>query len=382
VVVVLVDPASSVSEGGKVNLLILASSLWIGGAETVIRNLALAVDRRRFNVTVCCLKQRGTVGDELVKAGVEVIELPRSGEGVDYFTFRKLLTIVRQRQIDVVHTHTAHGLVDATMCKLYARRLKVVHTFHFGNYPHTKPRIIWMERIFSRFADRLFAVGHVQRKQVQAVHYLPERRIGVIWNGVTPPAPARAGFRETMKTGPRILIGTIATLILQKGLSDLMAVAARLRELGHTNVQFVVCGEGKLRPELEARRAELGVEDLVALPGWVSDAADVALPTFDIFFQPSLWEAMSVVILEAMAAGKPIVATRVGETPHIIEDGRDGLLADPKDIDGMAGALARLLADADLRRKLGEAAQRKVNERFTVPQMTRAYEQAYQEGGR
>ncbi len=131
------------------NLLILASSLWIGGAETVIRNLALAVDRRRFNVTVCCLKQRGTVGDELVKAGVEVIELPRSGEGVDYFTFRKLLTIIRQRQIDVVHTHTAHGLVDATMCKLYARRLKVVHTFHFGNYPHTKPRIIWMERIFS-----------------------------------------------------------------------------------------------------------------------------------------------------------------------------------------------------------------------------------------
>jgi glycosyltransferase involved in cell wall biosynthesis len=365
------------SEDGKTNLLIVASSLWIGGAETVIRNLALSVDRSRFNVTVCCLKQRGTVGDDLAAAGVEVVCLPGAGgKGVDYFTFRKLLRVIRERRIDVVHTHTAHGLVDATLCKMFVRRLKVVHTFHFGNYPHTKPRIIWMERVFSRGADRLFAVGQVQRRQIRDVHHLPERRVGVILNGVTPPAKGTPEFRAKLKTGSRILIGTIATLIKQKGLSDLMRVAARVRELGY-DVQFVVAGEGKLRPELEVERHALGVDDMVLLPGWVTDAADVALPAFDIFFQPSLWEAMSVVILEAMAAGKAIVATRVGETPHIIEDGVDGLLVNPGDVDGMASALVRLIADADLRRRLGDTAKRKVNERFTVEHMTHAYEQAY-----
>ena len=111
--------------------------------------------------------------------------------------------------------------------------------------------------------------------------------------------------------------------------------------------------------------------------GWVANAAAIALPAFDVFFQPSLWEAMSVAILEAMAAGKPVVATRVGETPHIIEDEVDGLLVNPKDIDGMAAALGRLIDDAELRTRLGTAAARKVGQRFTVARMTAAYEDIY-----
>jgi glycosyltransferase involved in cell wall biosynthesis len=364
----------------KVNLLIVASSLWIGGAETVIRHLAQAIDRRRFNVTVCYLKQRGSVGEELERAGVDIVPLPGStGQGVDYFTFRKLLKLIRSKQIDVVHTHTTHGLVDATLCKLLERRLKVVHTFHFGNYPHIlQRRIVWLERVFSRAPDRLFAVGEVQRRRIRSVMALSDRSIATIWNGVTPPAPAGdPAFRQRVGAEGRILIGTIATLIKQKGIEDLLNVAAKVRaEVGH-RVQFVVVGEGRLRPQIEAKRSDLGLNDMVTLTGWVTDAADAALPVFDVFFQPSLWEAMSVVMLEAMAAGKPIVATRVGENPHIIEDGVEGLLVDPSDVDGMTTALLRLIGDADLRKRLGAAAQRKVEQRFTVAHMARAYEAAY-----
>jgi glycosyltransferase involved in cell wall biosynthesis len=362
----------------KLNLLIVASSLWIGGAETVMRHLAHAIDRRRFNVTVCYLKERGHVGDELAAAGIDIIGLPGAAPGkVDYLSFRKLLEVIRSRRIDVAHTHTAHGLVDATMCKLFAPGLKVVHTFHFGNYPHTRKRIIWMERVFSRLADKLFAVGEVQRAQILAVHRVPPRRISTIWNGVTAPAGAgEAGFRERVGAANRVLVGTIATFINQKGLPDLLDVAARLRDEGR-NVQFVVVGEGRMRAELEAKRRALRLDDRVTFTGWVTNAADVALPVFDVFFQPSIWEAMSVVILEAMAAGKPIVATRVGETPHIIEDGKDGFLVEPRDVGGMSVALGRLIEDAELRRRMGEAARRKVEQRFTVEHMTRAYEQAY-----
>jgi glycosyltransferase involved in cell wall biosynthesis len=109
----------------------------------------------------------------------------------------------------------------------------------------------------------------------------------------------------------------------------------------------------------------------------VPSAAEVAVPTFDIFFQPSLWEAMSVAVLEAMAAGKPVVATRVGENPHIIDDGVDGMLANTGDIEGMAGALGRLIDSPDLRRRLGEAGAAKVARQFTVAHMSQGYEQMY-----
>jgi glycosyltransferase involved in cell wall biosynthesis len=155
-----------------------------------------------------------------------------------------------------------------------------------------------------------------------------------------------------------------------------MRVARKVIDGGH-KARFVVVGEGKLRAELEALARSLGVENDVLLTGWVPHAAQTALPHFDVFFQPSLWEAMSMVILEAMAAGKPIVATRVGENPHIIEEGVDGLLVDPKDVDGMAAALVRLIGDEMMRRRLGSAGRRKVVERFSVAHMTRAYEEIY-----
>jgi len=212
---------------------------------------------------------------------------------------------------------------------------------------------------------------------VRRVHHLRDTRVSTVWNGVTFPSGTGAPeFRRQVGAEGRLLVGTIATLIDQKGLPDLMRVAARVRDAGR-DVKFVIVGEGRLRSELEALRHRLHLDDVVALTGWVTSAADVALPSFDVFFQPSRWEAMSVVVLEAMAAGKAVVATRVGENPQVIDDGTNGLLVSPGDVEGMAHALLRLLDDAGLRRRLGEAARQKVKERFTVAHMTRAYERAY-----
>src|SRR5262245_37116803 len=130
----------------KPNVLILASTLWIGGAEVVIAHLARNIDRQRFNIIVGHLKARGNIGDELARDGIEVVSAARLNQGrPNYFTFLDLLRLVRERQVDVIHTHTTHSLVDAAMCKLFAPRVKVMHTFHFGNYPHVKPRVKWME---------------------------------------------------------------------------------------------------------------------------------------------------------------------------------------------------------------------------------------------
>ncbi len=367
----------------KPHVLVLATSLWNGGDESVMRHLAHTLDRRLFDVSVGHLKERGHIGDQLAAAGIDVIAVsdPKAPDAakVKYLTFLKLLRVIREHRIDVVHTHTTGALADAAMCKLFRPRLKVVHTFHFGHYPHVPRRLLWMEHVFSRVVDRLLAVGEVQRAQIKAVYRFADSAIGTIWNGVPlPGGAADTSFRARIGAGDRIVIGTIATLIEQKGLHDLMLVARRMIDAGH-KVLFVVVGEGHLRASLEAKRHELGLDDVVLLPGWVTNAAQVALPSFDIFFQPSLWEAMSVVILEAMAARKPIVATRVGENSRIIEHGTDGMLVDSRDVDGMVSALASLVSDPDRRRRLGEAGRGKVEQGFTVEHMTRAHEKVYLE---
>lgn len=364
----------------RAHVLILASGLGLGGAETVIRLLAHAIDPRRFRITLGCVKTLGVVGRQLAAEGADIFCLtdPKA-KGVDYFTSLELRRIVRARGIRLIHTHTTDSLTDAVVCKLLVPGVKVVHTFHFGNYPHIGSRILWMERVFSRLADRLVAVGEVQRRQIRSVFGLSEQRIGMIWNGILPAAcPSHDTFRVRIGAGDRLIIGTIATLTEQKGLRDLMRVAQRLKSQAD-RLCFVIVGDGHLRDELDAMRRDLGVEDMVVLAGWVPNAAMAALPVFDVFFQPSLWEAMSVAILEAMAAAKPIVATQVGENGAILDDDVNGLLVEARDVEGMAAAITRLAADPALRLQIGQAAADKVAHGFTLGQMARAYEQLYLE---
>ncbi len=353
--------------------------LGIGGAEMVVRDLAHLIDRDRFQVCVCCTKGLESIGEGLRREGIDVFVLPqRKDRRVDYLTPFKFWKAVRDREVDVVHTHAPSAFWDAALCKLMVPRLKVVHTFHYGNYPNLERRTLWMERWASRIVDRLIAVGWQQRHLIQAAYHIPDSRIDTVWNGATPASPEPASsFRAEVGTGDRLLVGTLAKLIPQKGLEDLLSVARRCCDAGH-RMQFVVLGEGPLRPQLEQRRLELGLDDTVVLAGWLPNAAARALPAFDVFFQPSRWEAMSIAVLEAMAAGKAVLATRVGDNPRVLDDGETGLIVESGDIDAMVDALARL-RDHGLRHRLGVAARATFEQQFTVEHMTRAYERVYAE---
>jgi glycosyltransferase involved in cell wall biosynthesis len=363
----------------RVRVLLAIDGLGIGGAEVVVRDLATELDRRRFDVAVCCTKVLGSIGESMLGDGHDVFVLPARGDGqVDYLTPLRLLRAVRHRAVDIVHTHSPSAFWDAALCRLVCPRLKVVNTFHFGNYPHVGRSIRWLECTASRIVDRLVAVGRWQRQQILTTYRLPAGRLDSIWNGVADPRPVDTrDFAMQIAAGGQVVVGAVAKLIPQKGLDDLLLVAKRCRELA-APLKFVVLGEGPLRQQLEHRRRELGVEDSVMFAGWVDDAANCALPAIDVFFQPSRWEAMSIAVLEAMAAGKAIVATRVGDNPHVIEDGTTGLLVNVGDIEGMVDALTRA-SDGQLRRTLGAAARARFEGQFTLQHMARAYERLYGE---
>jgi hypothetical protein len=123
----------------KTRLLIVVAGLGIGGAEVVIQRIAETLDRSRFEITIACLKTRGAIGDELARNGIEVVVLKKGG-GTDYFTIFRLLSFIRRRRFDVVHTHTTDALIEAAFCRLVYPRFRLVHTFHFGKYPRTPGR--------------------------------------------------------------------------------------------------------------------------------------------------------------------------------------------------------------------------------------------------
>jgi glycosyltransferase involved in cell wall biosynthesis len=182
---------------------------------------------------------------------------------------------------------------------------------------------------------------------------------------------------ESLPKG-KLILGSISTFIPQKGLDYLLDIAVVLKQKRKDFIVLIV-GDGPLRPDLEKRCNQLNLSDTVFFLGWLKDAPSRILPLFDIFVQSSLWEAMSMVILESMAEGKPIVATEVGENRHVIEHGESGFLSQPGDTQTMAGHIELLLDNAETRNSMGLKARESFESNFTVDLMARRYEQVYNE---
>jgi glycosyltransferase involved in cell wall biosynthesis len=362
------------------NVLIVASALEIGGAERVIANLARHIDRDRFNVTICHLKERGVIGDELQQQGFRVLAVRHHDDPVRrYLSFLGLRKLVREQGIHLLHSHTTYALVDSGLCRMTTPDIRLVHTFHRGNYPDFNRRYMLMERVFSRRCDRLVAVGIEQEKKIRSAYNLAPGRVRTILNGVEDlRLTGDPEWAARLRADGRPVIGSISTLIEQKGITFLLDTAAELRSRGE-NPLFVVVGEGELRSPLEEKCRQLGLGESVVFTGWIPQAASRMLPLFDIFFQSSLWEAMSMVVLEAMAAGKPVVVTDVGDNRHVVEHDRTGFVVPPRDVKAMADALQGLIRSPERRRQYGQYGRARFEADYTAPQMARHYEEIYSE---
>lgn len=362
----------------RIRLLTVTSALCIGGAERVAGCLTERVDNRIFVAAACYLKERGPVGDQMMCTGVDVIPVPGLSPGRrDYFTSAGLRRLIRTRRIQIIHTHDIHSLVDGAICRLTTPGLRHIHTFHYGNYPERDRTQRILESVCWRVPDALISVGHRQAAAIRELYGVPEHRLRVIWNGVDdqPRPPQRFPLFCDVKPGVPI-IASISTMIRQKGLEFLLEAAALLRQSGDSFV-LLVTGDGALRSELVELAARLGLTEHVRFLGWVPDAARQVLPVCDVFVQSSLWEAMSIVVLEAMAASKPMVVTSVGENPHVVVQGESGLIVPPADPTALAEALRLLLRDPLRRAALGREARRHYEQRFRVEHMVAEYQRLY-----
>jgi glycosyltransferase involved in cell wall biosynthesis len=204
---------------------------------------------------------------------------------------------------------------------------------------------------------------------------VPARKIRTIANGIDVQTFERARPSQVLNFDGSKVVGLVARLDLQKGFEYLLRAASELRS-AFPGLKVVIVGEGPDRNDIEGMVHRLGLQSNVILAGQRSDMPGI-YAAMDVFVLPSLNEGLPMTILEAMAASRPVIATRVGAIPKVIQDGETGLLVDPGDIHGLRDALARLLTDSDFCCRLGAAGHDWVNHNYTSEAMALKYRQMY-----
>jgi glycosyltransferase involved in cell wall biosynthesis len=227
-------------------------------------------------------------------------------------------------------------------------------------------------RLCNRVADVLVVNCEAARQAVLSDEGLPAERVIVLENGVD---LSRFRWNEFGNQTAARRVGVVANLRPVKGLDNFVRAASVLAA-AHPDVTFHIAGEGPLRPDLKRLVTECGLGERIVLEGLLADVPGF-LAGLDLAVLPSRSEGMSNALLEYMAAGKAIVATSVGGNPRLIDDGVHGLLVPPDDPSALTAAIGRLLSDADLAVQLGQAARRRVEERYSREAMVRRFEMFY-----
>lgn len=363
----------------KLRALVLISGLPTGGAERVtvrfLRSLRSRSLRSREAETVLC-----TVTDRLDGAPAEAAAragIPRRDLGarrlLDPGAFARLVRLLREERIDVVHAHGQDASVLAAAARL-VRPSALVVTRHVLDEPATTHR----ERVRARLAvaaarraDAVVAVSAAVEERLEELAPGIASRVHVIPNGIDIDAfaPAGAAVREALRSSLGLEDGHRAVLVpavLRRGkghgllLDALPEIRRRVPE-----ARILLAGSGEREDELRRRVREEGFGRAVSFLGFRDDVPDL-MAASELVVLPSSAEALPTALLEAGAAARPVVATRVGGTPEVVEDGRTGLLVPPGDPAALADAVAGLLSDPERARSYGRAARDRVEERFAI----------------
>jgi glycosyltransferase involved in cell wall biosynthesis len=363
--------------GGPLHVLHLVLSMEIGGLEQVVLDLAREGQRLGQRITVVCLEKPGQLAAEVEALGIEVMCV-RKRPGIRLGMIRRLKEVMRNTRPDVVHSHQLGALFYGGPAAR-ALGIPVVHSEH-GKHYASRWRNRWLGRIAGRHAARFLCVSQDIAAEVRRCRVAPVGKIDVVPNGID-----IARFSASTDTGKRRealgippdapVVGTIGRLNEVKRQDLLLRAFAQLR-LRIPGIHLVVVGDGPARDDLKRLGNELGLEGSVHFTGH-QPQPESYLGMMDVFALTSHSEGMPLVVLEAWAAGVPVVASRVGGLVEMIDSGRNGILFDFGDEEGLLAGLSDCITNRDHAQQLRGAARREVEDRYGLQHMVRAYLQHY-----
>ena len=365
----------------KVNIIHLIPSLGIGGAEKILLDFCRKINREKYHLTVAYWGGREDLLGSIEDAGVKVVKLKIKNVKSVNSVFR-ISRLLRDVSAELIHTH----FMDADLMGFLASRISripVVMNIHSYPFP-VGFRHCLRYRLMSLGAGRILCVSNTVKNHLVSQVGINPDRISVTYNGIDFEKLSILKSEDKKKELKRSLgvkencrvIGNVSRLTFDKGQKYLILAAPRVLEK-YPEAKFLIIGDGELREKLTELTRELNIRDSVIFAGSRDDVPDL-LSIMDIFVFPTFNEAMGISVLEAMAAGKPIVATDDAAIPEIIQDGKEGLLVHPGDRDALARAILRLLDDPGSIREMGAFAKERVKI-FSDEAMVRRIEKVYDE---
>ncbi len=288
--------------------------------------------------------------------------------------------------VDLLHTHSSKAGILGRAAARMAGVPGVVHTVHGWSFNDVQPALtrrvyVEAERAAARMTDRIVCVARSDRDRGLAFGIGHDSQYRILRSGIDPslygaPPGARQRVREEIGAAPQdIVVGSIANFKPQKGPLDFVETA-RLARLRDSRLRFFIAGDGELRPSVERAIASAGLRGAVQLLGWRDDVPDL-LAAMDIFLLMSLFEGLPRVVLQAIAASVPVIATHTGGVAEIVVDGESGRLVSPGDSSSSADAVVELAGDAEARRRYAAAARSRLGDEFDIRRMVRGLEDLY-----
>ncbi len=366
-------------------------TLNVGGAEKQLALLVRDMDRDRFRPLVACTTRGGPLLEEFARNQVPVQVIGKRGR-FDASLVWRLGRWLRRQRPDLVHTWMFTANTWGRLAALTARVPAIVASERCVD--HWKGALHHgLDRLLATATDRIVANSHAVARSLIEHSRIPASRIRVVHNGLDAAEADRLGprprhevteLRQALGLPPgALVVGDVSRLDAKNDLLSWASVLERLASR-HPEVVGVVAGSASLAVEHRyARRLQdeirrRGLEARVRLLGLRRDLEHV-LPALDLFLHTSATEGFPNAVMEAMAAALPVVATRAGGTPELVQHGATGYLAPVGDVEALADHASRLLSDPVLRRSLGEAAARRVREQFTTGRMVEATQDVYEE---
>jgi glycosyltransferase involved in cell wall biosynthesis len=354
-------------------------SFGVGGGERVALDLATGQRARGADVAVLSLEEPpdGPMAAEYAARGIEIVRVHKKPGGVDAALFVRLAVTLRRRRADIVHTHNPPPLIyGAPAAKL--ARARCVHTKHGANAMRGRRRLL--TRAAARFCDAFVAVSATTADEARRDGDVDAGKLSTIENGIdlgrfAPSAPTRAAVRAELGIPvDAFVVGTVGRLVREKNQPLLVRALAPLLS---SATRLLVVGDGPERPAFESARAELG--ERAAFVHALGTRGDVPrlMSAFDVFALSSDSEGLPLVVIEAMAAGLPVVSTAVGGIPAVVVDGT-GLLAPRGDAAALGACLSQLATAPALRVSCGEEGRRRVLARYSAERMVNDYFAVYE----
>jgi sugar transferase (PEP-CTERM/EpsH1 system associated) len=359
----------------------LLLSLNVGGMEWVVVNLLKKLNRNMFNPVMVCLVKGGSLVTEVKKLNCPVIILNKP-EKLDFSVSFRLAKVIREKKIELIHTHNTGAYIYGTIAAKLAGCGVIIHTEH-GRYFPDKKRLMVAEKILSNFTYRIVTVSEALKNDLIKFEKINPEKISVITNGIDlkhfKPLAKNVIRQKKHELGldkNDFVIGNIGRLVSVKGHRDLIQ-AFSLVHKSLPKVKLVIAGDGPLKDDLINFSQSLRLQKNILFLGERNDILEL-LNTFDIFVLPSKSEGISLTLLEAMAVGKPVVATSVGGNKEIIENGKDGYLVPAQIPKRLGEIILNIVKTYKNNRELGVLAYEKVREKYSLDKMVNDYQNVYE----